>query len=83
MKNQFSRDEIKEFDDLIAKRVQELCTEKKMTQYKIHKKSGIAKSSISNFFNRTTKTNTTATLKKICSALDISIAEFFNHEYFM
>jgi len=76
------RDENKEYNDLIVKRIKGLCNEKNLTYYKLSKISKVPKSSLLGYLNRVNPSTTTLTIKKICDGLGIDEQEFYDHEYF-
>lgn len=57
-------------------RLRQLMAERGWTAYRLAKKSGLSESTLANIFKRNTLPSIT-TLEAICSAFDISLAQFF------
>lgn len=71
-----------EINNLIVKRLQGILKDKQIkTIYRLSKITGIHKSTLGYIFSNKFDIKT-KTLAKICLGLNISIAEFFNHELF-
>jgi len=68
--------------DAIAKRLNELLDEKKISQYALCKKVAIDASNIYNIFYKRTKSITLNNLLLICEGLGITIQEFFDSPLF-
>ncbi len=66
-----------EFNKIICKRIKELRKDKKITMEKLAFQSDISKGGLSEI-ERSMKEPRLYTIAKICSALDISMSEFFN-----
>ncbi|MBQ2714542.1 MAG: helix-turn-helix transcriptional regulator [Clostridia bacterium] len=66
----------------IGKRVEILLKERNMTQYKLSKKGGIPRSTISVIIDGKYETVKLDTVYQIVATLDISLKEFFDHEIF-
>ncbi|MEG0962146.1 MAG: helix-turn-helix transcriptional regulator [Lachnospiraceae bacterium] len=66
----------------VVERIEFLCKEKGYSYYRLAKNSDLAYSSVSNMLHKNT-TPSISTLEKICSGLDITLAQFFseNMEY--
>ena len=60
----------------VVKRINELMTAQDLTDYRLAKFSGLADSTLSSMRRRNTIPSV-PTLKQICKALDISLAQFF------
>ena len=67
----------KEFNKIICKRVKQLRKNKKITMEKLAFQSDISKGGLSEI-ERCMKEPRLYTIAKICSALDISMPDFFN-----
>lgn len=63
----------------VIKRIKDLCDTKNVSFYRLSKNSGIPQSTLTNTLNRGT-IPTIFTLEKICGALDITLAQFFDIE---
>jgi transcriptional regulator with XRE-family HTH domain len=61
----------------IRKRIFELCSENKITLNKLGTISGITQSTLNNIVNGVSKNPSTATIKKICDGLNITLGQFF------
>lgn len=68
---------MKEFD--VVNRIKELCESKQISFYKLSKMSDIPQTTLTNMLNRGTVPSI-FTLEKICSALNISMSQFFDVE---
>lgn len=60
----------------ILNRLQALMQERQWSKYQLGKQAGLSQSVISNLFNRN-NAPTISTLKSICGALDITMAQLF------
>ena len=58
------------------RRIQELCSERSISTYKLAKLSGIPKNTMNNMIAED-RIPTLPTLEKICSGLNITLAQFF------
>jgi len=74
--------ENKSYNDLIVKRIKELCEEKNISYYKLAKNSKVPKSTLNDYLNRTNSSASPLIIKKICHALELKEHEFYNHDYF-
>jgi len=72
-----------DFSDLIATKIKELMEEKDMTIYKLETLSGVYSSTIAMFLTRKTKTIRLENLYFLCSALNISLSDFFADKRFI
>ncbi|MBQ3597192.1 MAG: helix-turn-helix transcriptional regulator [Clostridia bacterium] len=61
----------------ILKKIDDLLKIKGWSQYKLALEAGLTQSTLSNMYSRGTLPSIT-TLKNICDALDISLAQFFD-----
>ena len=65
-----------------ALRLKNLLFEKKMSKYKLEKETGLTHSALRYIFNEVNVDVKFSTIVKVCSALNISISEFFDDELF-
>lgn len=63
---------------LIANRISTLCKERSITVGKLCYLAGITGSTVSDIMNGVTKNPGVLTIKKLCDALEITLADFFN-----
>lgn len=63
-------------------RVKQILKEKKMTQYKLERLTGIYHSTMTSILTGKTKASNFNTMASIISVLGLSISDFFNHEVF-
>ena len=63
----------------ILKKIEELCSQKGWSIYKLSLEAGITNSTLTNMFARKTLPSIT-TLSAICDAFDITLAQFFADE---
>lgn len=68
--------------DLTAKRIRELCNERKITPNALSYASGVSQSTIKSILNGESQNPGIVTIKKLCDGFDIGIVEFFNTEEF-
>ncbi len=68
--------------EAIRLRTRELCADKEITINKLATICGITQSTLNNMMNRAETNPTVSTVKKICDGLDITLADFFDTEYF-
>ena len=64
------------------KRIQELCSQRKITLNKLAIMSGVTQSTLNNIVSGRNNSLTVSTLKKLCDGLDISLIEFFDSDIF-
>lgn len=62
----------------IARRIEELCEERKLTVYALAIACGVDKSTLYSILGEKSKSPEVATIKKICDGLGITLADFFN-----
>ncbi|MCD7907519.1 MAG: helix-turn-helix transcriptional regulator [Clostridium sp.] len=60
-------------------RIEELCRERGWSHYKLAKEMNDSANNISNLFRRTT-TPSIATLRRVCAAMGITMAEFYKKD---
>lgn len=71
-----------ETNTAVAKRIKQLCSEKDMTIYSLCKFSGVPRSTIDSIMTGDSKNPGITTIRKLCDALDVSLADFFDSEHF-
>ncbi len=64
--------------DAVVQRLLMLCEERGITINKLCLMSGVTQSTVSAIVNRSTKSTSVSTLKKLCDGLGISIRAFFD-----
>lgn len=67
-------------ENAVNKRILELCKERGYTIYRLSALSGIPTSTITSILKRN-NAPTLPTLQKICSALDLTLAQFFSEGF--
>lgn len=65
-----------------ALRVKQILKDKKMTQYKLAQETGLYHSTMTDILNCKYKTTNFTNMALIIRALNISMSNFFNSEYF-
>lgn len=68
--------------EAIMLRFQELCKQNNMKYNELATRSGITPSTVYSMIYNRRKDLSVITVKKLCDGLEISIAEFFNHDLF-
>lgn len=68
--------------EAVALRIEELLKEKNYTQYKLYKLSGVAQSTISDIRKKKNKSPNLYILYELAQGFGLSLAEFFNSDYF-
>ena len=68
-------------EDYISRRLSDLCKKNGVSAYRLSKQTGITQSVLSEVF-RNKRTPTILTLDKLCSALGITLAQFFTEAGF-
>ncbi len=71
-----------EIREATAQRIKDLCEEKGMTMYRLCALSGVPHTTLISIMNGSSKNPGIATIKKLCNALGITLAEFFDSELF-
>lgn len=66
----------------VSIRLQELLTERKMTQYQLFARSGVPKSTISNLIHCSYDSVKLRIIHELCQGFGISISEFFQSSLF-
>ena len=71
-----------EINDAIIKRINEICTEKGLNICDTCLKGGMSPSSIYDLAKGRTKCSKVITVKRFCQGAGITLAEFFDKDYF-
>ena len=71
-----------QLNQAVAKRIKQLCCDRKMTQYQLSMSCGVPQSTLSTIMNCTFKSMKLRIIYKICEGLEITIYEFFNSPLF-
>lgn len=71
-----------QLNEAVSRRLLELLQERNMTQYQLHIKSGVPKSTIGNIINRSYDSVKLRVIHELCLCLGISITEFFQSRLF-
>ena len=66
----------------VSLRIKELCKEKGLTQYALHKQTGIPQSTLSTIINYKFPGMKLRIIYELCEGLEISLAEFFDSPIF-
>lgn len=66
----------------VARRILELCDERRLTVNKLCTISGVTQSTVNDIVNGKAKNIGVVTIKKLCDGLEITITEFFDTQYF-
>ena len=66
----------------VSARIKELCKERKLSQYALHKLTGVPQSTLSTIVNCKFPGMKLRIIYEICEGLGISLAEFFNSPIF-
>lgn len=68
------------YADAIAKRITQICKDKKITLNKLATLSGLRQSTLENIAKGSTKNPTLRTLHRIAVGLDMTVSEFLNFD---
>lgn len=68
--------------EAVAKRIIQLCTQKKTAVNAVANYAGIPPSTIYSMLNEKSKNPGIVTLQKVCDGFDISLREFFDSDIF-
>lgn len=71
-----------QLNEAIAKRIDELMRERKLTQYKLSQKSGVPQSTLSTIKSCTFPSMKVRIIYEICEGLEIGIKDFFDSPLF-
>lgn len=69
--------------DAITARIEQLCDEKKVSQYELAYRSSMAGTSLNHIMKGGSKNPTIYNIMKICDGLDITLSQFFDDESFI
>lgn len=69
-------------NEAVSRRLLELLQERNMTQYQLHLKSGVPKSTIGNIINRSYDSVKLRVIHELCQGLGINVLEFFQSQLF-
>ena len=69
-------------NDAVAKRVIKLLNERKMTNYRLERKSGILHGALDRILNGQNKTVTLTTIYKLARGFDMTYMEFLDDDVF-
>ncbi len=69
-------------NDAIIKRINEVCEERGVNICDASLKGGMSPSAIYDLFKGRTKCSKVITVKRFCEGAGITLAEFFNRDYF-
>ena len=65
-----------------ALRISKILAERKMSKYKLEKETGLSHSALRYIFNEVNTDVKFSTIVKVCSALNITLVDFFNDGLF-
>lgn len=68
--------------EAVALRIKELCKERKLTQYGLHRLTGVPQSTLSTIINCKFPGMKLRIIYEICEGLEISLNDFFNSPVF-
>ena len=71
-----------EIREAVAQRIKDLCKEKSMTMYRLCALSGVPHTTLISIMNGSSKNPGVATIRKLCDAFGVMLAEFFDSELF-
>lgn len=69
-------------NEAVSIRLDELLTERNMTQYQLYTRSGVAKSTVNNIINQAYPSVSLRILHELCQGLGIGLNEFFQTPLF-
>ena len=70
-------------NDAVAKRINELLVERKMTQYRLEQLSGIQHGHMQWIMSGKSKTVTFSTVLRLANGFDMTVIEFLNDDKFL
>lgn len=70
------------FNEAVAIRIKELCTERNITQYQLSLKSGVPQSTLSTIMKRIYPSTKLRIIYQICEGFEINLSEFFTSPLF-
>lgn len=68
--------------EILSKRIQELCKEKRMSYYALSYRASIPMTTLMHIIDCSTRNPGLFTISKICSGLNMTLGEFFNTDEF-
>lgn len=71
-----------QLNEAVSKRLEELLDARGMSQYLLHRQSGVPRSTINNISNCSYDSVKLRIIHEMCQGLGISISEFFNSPLF-
>lgn len=71
-----------QLNEAVSRRLNELLTERGMTQYQLYMKSGVPKSTIGNVINCSYDSVKLRIIHEMCQGLGISVCDFFQSPLF-
>lgn len=71
-----------QLNQAVSMRLQDLLTEKNMTQYQLSTKSGLPRSTVSNIVNCTYPSMKLRIIHELCQGFEIGVNEFFQSPLF-
>lgn len=72
-----------QLNEAVSKRLAELLSEHRMTQYQLSMKSGVPKSTIGNLINCTYPSMKLRIIHELCQGFEIGLPQFFNSPLFI
>lgn len=69
-------------NEAVSKRITELCNDRGLTQYALHRLSGVPQSTISTIINCKFPGMKLQVIYELCEGLEISLTEFFSSPLF-
>ena len=76
------RSDMMQLGEAVATRIKELCNERNLSQYGLHKRTGVPQSALSTILNCKFPGMKLRIIYEICEGLEISLNEFFNSSVF-
>lgn len=71
-----------QLNEAVSRRLEELLAERNMTQYQLHLRSGLPRSTIANLSHGTYESVKLRILHEVCQGLGIDLTEFFQSPLF-
>ncbi len=69
-------------NEAVAKRIKELCVERKLTQYQLYQKTGVPQSTLSTIMKCKFPSMKLRIIYEICDGLEIDLKTFFDSPLF-
>ena len=73
---------IMKLNEAVAYRINELCKERKITQYQLYKKTGVPQSTLSTIMKCSYPSMKLRIIYEICDGLEIGLDDFFSSDVF-